>query len=90
MINKGILLLFLFFGIILVIIEITKVDRVCPQQKIIYRYIPRTFEEEMSEPVYPSQIFKSMFTAPSQYVHGIGEYDQRKKEKVNQFYISQM
>lgn len=89
MLINGILLLLLMLGIILIIVEITRVDRNCPKQKIIYRYIPRTFEEEQNEPVYPSQIFNSMFTAPSQWVRGISDYDYRKNEAVNNFFISQ-
>lgn len=88
--NKGILILFLIFGVILIIIELTRVDRQCPKQKIIYRYIPRTFDEEQDEPVYVTDIFKTMFTQPdSAWVKGVQSYDFRKKEAVNKFYISQ-
>jgi len=89
MISKGILILFLIFGVILIIIELTRVDRQCPKQKIVYRYIPRTFDEEQNEPVYVSDIFKSMFTQSS-WVSGMQSYDFRKKEEVNKFYVSQM
>lgn len=87
--NKGILILFLIFGVILIIIELTRVDRQCPKQKIIYRYIPRTFDEEQDEPVYVTDIFKTMFTQPTAWVRGVNDYDFRKKEEVNKFYVSQ-
>jgi hypothetical protein len=90
MINKGILIIFLIFGIILVIIELVRVDKTCPKQTIIYRYVPRTFDEEQDEPVYVSDIFATMFTQPSSYIRGIADYDYRKKEQVNQFFVSQM
>ena len=90
MINKGILVIFLIFGIILIIIELVRVDKACPKQQIIYRYVPRTFDEEQDEPTYPSEIFKAMFTQPSAWVRGIDDYDYRKKENVNNFFVSQM
>lgn len=89
MISKGVLILFLIFGVILIIIELTRVDRQCPKQKIIYRYVPRTFDEEQDEPVYVSDIFKAMFTESS-WVRSVNNYDFRKKEEVNKFYVSQM
>lgn len=90
MINKGVLIIFLIFGIILVIIELVRVDTECPRQKLIYRYIPRSFEEEQDEPVWPSQIFKAMFTQPSAWIRGgVDEYDWRRSTRVNQFFISQ-
>ena len=90
MINKGVLIIFLIFGIILVVIELVRVDTQCGKQRIIYRYLPRSFAEEQDEPVWPSQIFKAMFTQPSAWIRGIDDYDYRKSTKVNQFYISQM
>lgn len=90
MINKGILIIFLIFGIILVIIEIVKVDSTCPKTKVIYKYLPKSPEEEMNEPIFPSEIFKAMFTQPSAWQRGIDYYNFRDSEKVNKFFISQM
>lgn len=90
MISKAVLLLFLICGIILIVIEVTRVDRECPKQKIIYRYVPRTFNEEQNEPVYPSQIFQSMFTQPTAWIRGIYDYDLRRREVTNKFFVSQM
>ena len=91
MINKGILIIFLIFGIILIIIEVTKLDS-CQnvKSKVIYKYIPRSFEEEQNEPVYPSTVFATMFSSPSQWDRGIEYYDYRNAERVNKFFISQM
>jgi len=90
MISKAVLLLFLICGIILIVIEVTRVDRECSKQKVVFRYIPRTFNEEQNEPVYPSQIFQSMFTQPTAWIRGIYDYDFRKAEAVNKFFVSQM
>lgn len=69
---KFILLLIVFIGIILVIIELTK-NSIKQETKIEYRYVPRTFEEEQNEPVYPSDIYKKMFEVPSIWVSSFGK-----------------
>lgn len=61
----------------------------CPQPKIIYRYLPRTFEEEQNEPVYPSDIFKTMFTQDSPWVRSMNSIETRKQEAINKYFISQ-
>lgn len=70
-------------------IEITRqYTRSENQEKIIYRYIPRTFEEEMNEPVY--DIFNTMFNQPSTWIGEVSDLDTRKREQINKFFISQM
>lgn len=88
--NKGLLLLLLVIGIILVVIELSKSDKKEVQEKIVYRYIPRTFDEEQNEPVYPSDIFRAMFTQPSTWIGETTDLDTRKRESINRFFISQM
>lgn len=90
MINKGILIIFFIFGIILVVIELSRVTKACPQQKIIYRYVPRTFEEEQNEPVYPTDIFRTMFTQPSAWNQGLNDFEKRRNLSVDNYFISQM
>ena len=87
---RGILTAILFFGIMLIVIDMVRTSNQCPTQKIIYRYIPRTFEEEQLEPVYPSDIFKTMFTQPSTWIGQTNDLDTRRKEAINQFFISQI
>lgn len=89
-IYKGSIILLLFIGILLVVIEVTRVSQRCPESKIIYRYIPRTFEQEQNEPVYPSDIFKTMFTQPSPWIAGLNDIDNRKIEDINKFFVSQI
>ena len=62
---KSIMIILVIIGIILLIIDITKRYYTCPLNKIEYRYIPRTFEEESKEPVPLNDIFDSMFKNPS-------------------------
>lgn len=87
---KGILILLLFIGIILVIVEFVRTEQAAPIEKVIYRYIPRTFDEEQNEPIYPSDIFRTMFTQPSTWIGETTDLDTRKRESVNRFFISQM
>jgi len=86
---KGIIILLLVTGILFITIETIKSSHKCQPQKVVYRYIPRTFEEEQEDPNYVSEIFKTMFTKPSPWVDSIGTYDRRAQEKVNNYFISQ-
>lgn len=87
---KGLFVLLLFIGIILIIIEIVNTEKRCPQQRIIYRYIPRTFEEEQEEPALVTDIFATMFNQPDTWTRGIADIDARKQEQINKYFISQM
>jgi len=89
MIHRGITSLLLFFGIIFIVIEVVRDNNSCNAEKIVYRYVPRTLEQEQMEPVYVSEIFKTMFSQPSTWVNSIGNYDREKQESVNKYFISQ-
>lgn len=84
------LLIVLFIGILLVSISITIATKKCPEPQIIYRYVPRTFEEEQNDPVLPSDIFKTMFSQQSPWVGSINNLDTRKLESINKYFISQV
>ena len=71
------------------IIEIMRSMNECKPQKIIYRYVPRSFEEEQNNPVMVSEIFKTMFSQPSPWIDSINSNDDRKKEEINNYFISQ-
>jgi hypothetical protein len=60
------------------------------RQNIVYKYIPRTLEEDEMSPIYVSEIFKTMFTQPSIWIDSINKDQNRMKEKIDKFYISQM
>lgn len=89
---KSIILLILFVGILFVTIETVKmyVNSLKVQPKVEYRYIPRTFKEEEEAPTYVSEVFDTMFSQPSPWILSIREYDQRKQEKINQYFINQL
>lgn len=86
---KILIILIIFAGILSIAVSITKTTAGCPKEKIIYRYIPRTFEEEQNEPVYVSDIFNSMFTQQSPWVRSVNDFDTRKMEMINKYFISQ-
>ena len=65
-------------------------ERKCPTEKIVYKYIPKTFEEEQDEPVYVSDIFKTMFTQPSPWIIAVNEHKEAKEANINNFFVSQM
>jgi hypothetical protein len=88
--------LLIFIGIILVYVDLflrykknTNNNKI--KEKVIYKYVPRTMREEWDEPVFPSDIFETMFSQKSQWIHSFNDYDSRaKKREVNQYFISQV
>lgn len=89
---KTTILIILFIGVLLMTIESIKVymGHNKPKTRIEYRYIPRTYEDEMSEPIFVSEIFDTMFSQPSPWLLSVREYDQRKQENINKYFISQL
>jgi hypothetical protein len=83
-----IILIALFLGILMIIIAVMK-DTCHPENQIIYRYIPKTLEEEEKQPVFVSEIFKRMFRDPSPWSGGANEIDTRNNEELNKYFISQ-
>jgi len=92
MLYKVIITLLLFLGIIFAIIDIVKIDAGLTKKepRVIYKYIPRTFEEEQEDPVPVSDIFETMFSQPSPWVSSIKSYDIKKQENINSYFISQI
>ena len=92
MINNALIAIILFFGIIFIVVELVKLNMKTQlnHQKIIYRYIPRTFEEEQEDPVSVSEVFNEMFSQPSPWVQSIRTYDREKQERVNKYFITQL
>ena len=80
----------MFISIIFIVIGLTNSNKQCPKEKIIYKYLPRTFEDEQNSPVYVSDIFKTLFSRPDVWVATINEMDDRKREDMNNYFISKM
>jgi hypothetical protein len=87
---KGFFTITLIIGILFVVIYFILNKEEGFKQNIVYKYIPRTLEEDQLSPVYVSEIFKTMFTQPSVWVDSINKDQDRMKDNINKFYISQM
>jgi hypothetical protein len=89
---KAIVVLIIFLGLLFISIEITRIQAGMTRKKdkVIYRYIPRTFEEEQIDPIPVSDVFETMFSQPSPWLGSIRTYDKRKQEKVNQYFVNQL
>lgn len=85
-----ILSLCIAIGIICVTINLVKLNMSPPETKIIYKYLPKTFNEEQCNQPFVSEIFKSMFTQQSPWINSIMDYDRRKQTAVNAYYVSQI
>lgn len=87
---KGFIILIFIIGIIMVTIYFMAKSEVAKcNKKIIYKYLPRTLEEEETEPIFVSQILSPMFTQPSVWIDSIYEDDKRKTDLLNKYFISQ-
>lgn len=89
MISKLIMIIIIFIGIMFITVGVIRNDQQCPKQEIIYRYIPRTFEDEQNEPVYVSDIFKTMFSQPSAWVQSLNDVNIKKHESINKYFVNQ-
>ncbi len=87
---KNIIILLIFIGIIFIVIEVVRNEQKCPQDKIIYRYIPRTMDEESESPAYITDIFTTMFSQPDPWINSIDNLKIKKQEDINKFFISQV
>lgn len=89
---KQFILIIVFIGILLLITDIVRVNAgyLDKPPQIIYRYIPRTFEEEQLDQVYVTDIFGTMFSQPTPWVTSVRSYDNRKQEKINQYFVTQL
>lgn len=86
---KNILILFIFVGILFIAIDLVKTENKVSQNKVIYRYIPRTLDEERESPVFATDIFRTMFSQPSPWINSIDNMMLTKNENINQFFINQ-
>lgn len=85
--NKLFIVLLAIIGTTLIIISLTQMYTKCPESKIIYRYIPRTFQEEQDSPVPVSEIFEDMFKQPSPWVESTSTVRGRTGE-INKYFVS--
>jgi hypothetical protein len=91
---KGFFLIFLIIGILLIALYFmsnsVNGSSSGGNKQIVYKYLPRSLEEEQESPVFVSQIFKAMFEQPSVWINSIKDDYVRKNEVLNKYYISQI
>jgi|LauGreDrversion4_2_1035121.scaffolds.fasta_scaffold2119561_1 hypothetical protein len=91
-IAKGLIILVLILGIILLTVFFVskgEISKKC-DPTIVYKYLPRTLEEEQTEPIYVTQIFKTMFTQPSIWIDSTYQDTIRRTEQINKYFITQL
>jgi hypothetical protein len=87
---KGFFIIILLIGIILLTVYFLSLSTTTNSEpKIIYKYLPRTLEEEETDPIFVSQIFKTMFTQPSVWIDSTYEDTIPRREVPNKYFISQ-
>lgn len=79
----------IFLGILCIAINLVRDSMQTPKTQTIYRYLPRTFKEEQENPVYVSDIFRTMFTQQSPWVSSATDIDTRKIDLINKYFVSQ-
>lgn len=78
-INFGnIMLLFIFFGIILIAYQIGFYSRDCPIPIAKFKYLPRDFNLDSNYPDNVSYQFKDMFEKPTPYLVDLGNNNKRE------------
>jgi hypothetical protein len=88
---RGFFILIFMVGLIMLVgYFIIKSELSSCDSKIIYKYIPRTLADSEKEPVFVSQIFKTMFTQPSVWIDSIYDDSHRLLRPMNEYNISQM
>lgn len=79
----------MYLGVLLIVIGYIRSRQICPPDKIVYRFVPRTFTEDQENPVPVDEVFRKMFREPTPWIGGYTNTYYPKKEHVNQFFISQ-
>ncbi len=87
---KTFVLILFILGIIFITSSVSQTMGEKTVERVIYKYIPRTLEEEENDQAYPSEIFSAMFTQPSTWIGNINDLDTRKREGINQYFVSQI
>ena len=93
MINKNIIIIILILVMGFIFLYIDQHKRLTQQrqpEKIIYRYLPRTPEQEMNQEIFPSDIFQTMFSQPSPWINSVNDLDARKGDGINKYFVSQI
>ena len=76
---RFIVLILFIIGILFIVVEVTKSYNECPATEIQYRYIPRSFKDEQSEPIAINDLYGKMFDEPSPWVGSFTKVSENRK-----------
>jgi len=65
---KSLILLLIFVGIIFMTVGYIRGNQMCPPPIVKFRYYPKTFEQEMNNPVPVLSIFGKMFSETQPWI----------------------
>jgi hypothetical protein len=82
-------IILLVLGILFITADAVRTSLKCPTEKVIYKFVPRTFEDEQNDPIPPSVIFKDLFEKPTPWIAGFDFSDKQVRTDVNKYFISQ-
>ena len=77
---KSIILFLFVVGLVMVVSGYHKQNQEIPPPKVVYKYIPKTFEEEQNNPIKVSQFFSDMFEKPTPWHNSLSDAVIRKEE----------
>lgn len=74
-----ILIVIAIMSIILIIVDITRTYYKCPANKVIYKFVPRTFKEEQENPVPITEIVNNLLEGQEPWVGSFNVYNRTLK-----------
>lgn len=97
---KGFLFFLLFIGLIFIVAGYVQSNQRCPPPVVVYRYVPRTFEEEQDNPTPLVSLFGRMFEEPDQFMQYRGYamnvpeslqtlFDREVRDKISDWQVTQ-
>jgi hypothetical protein len=85
---KKLIYFLLFIGILMITINLVSMYKACPQERIVYRYVPRTFEEEQNSPIPVTELFADLFNQPDTWTAVFG-LTKRTRDDINKYFVQQ-
>ena len=72
----------------MITINLVSMYKDCPQERIVYRFIPRTPEDELNPPIPVTELFADLFNQPDTWTAVFG-LTKRTKYNIDKFFITQ-
>lgn len=60
----------------------------CPPVRVEYRYIPRTFKEEQDNPVKIRDLYKTIFSQPTEWVEEVKTQEKYSLRDIDRYITS--